>query len=383
VVKLNNQKIKVMRIIARMNIGGPAIQISGLYRNLDPEFFEHLLYTGYCAPDEVDYLESRATDVKANRVPGLGRKIDFLSDFKAFLYLRKEIKNQKPDIIHTHTAKAGLIGRIAYLSVTHKAKVVHTFHGHILTGYYGKTLTKAIVLMERLLGLCTSKIFSVGQVVLDDLVKEGVAPKSKFILMPPGLELGPLVPKHEARAKFGLDVEGLMCGYIVRVTRVKRPDRFLDVVRNCRNSGTKLKFIVAGDGDLLSEIKEIAASENLPIVFLGMVPEIELVFSAVDMVVMTSDNEGMPLTLIQAGLAGLPSVTTDVGSSRHVVINGVSGFVTKTLDSREIAECLDTLVCQPDVRALMGEAGRKHCANSFGVSRLAQDHKREYLDLLS
>jgi glycosyltransferase involved in cell wall biosynthesis len=376
-------RFRVMRVIARMNIGGPAIQISGLYRHLDPATFDHRLYTGFCAVDEVDYINARATDISAHRVPTLGRSIGLTTDLKAFLYLRKEIKEFAPDIIHSHTAKAGVITRLAYLSVRHKSKIVHTFHGHILIGYYGKLITKLIILLETFLAYFTDKIFAVGEIVLNELLQVGIGNKSKYVLMPPGLELGRLESKDEARKRLNLSIDGLICGYIVRVTQVKRPDRFLDVVRRSVEEKLALTFVVAGDGDLLTAIRMAAEEENLPIVFLGMVSEIELVFSAIDMVVMTSDNEGMPLTLIQAGMAKLPSVTTDVGSSRHVVLHGQSGFVTENLDAIEITEGLKKLTSDGKLRESMGLAAFKHCNENFSVLRLAKDHTNEYLKLLN
>jgi glycosyltransferase involved in cell wall biosynthesis len=374
--------IRVMRVIARMNVGGPAIQLSGLCRNLDSEIFDQRLYTGYCSSDEVDYLQVRAKDIVVVRVPTLGRKLKALDDLKAINFLRSEINEFKPEIIHSHTAKAGLITRIAYLTVRHKATLVHTFHGHILKGYYGRAITKAIILMEKSLGFFTTRLFAVGQVVLDELVEAGVAPRSKFDLMPPGLGLGKLQAKSEAREILGLDHAALYCGYIVRVTQVKRPDRFLEVVRESQRLNLGLSFVVAGDGDLLNEIKSKAAAEQLPIVFLGMIAEIELVYAAIDMVVLTSDNEGMPLTLIQAGLARLPSVTTDVGSSKHVVLNGKSGYVTENLNAVEIAHYLSLLVEDQELRYAMGEVAFSHCNSSFSEKRLADDHKRIYLEIL-
>jgi glycosyltransferase involved in cell wall biosynthesis len=385
IMELNNSegssRIRVMRVIARMNIGGPAIQLSGISRNLNSEIFEHKLYTGYCAEDEVDYLDARAKDVTAIRVPSLGRKLSFMADLKAFVFLRNEIKSFRPHIVHTHTAKAGLITRLANITLGNRIVSVHTFHGHILKGYYGKTLTHLIILVERILAFFTSRIFVVGQIVLEELVEARVAKREKFLLMPPGLELGPLPSKIDARKTLGLSANGLMCGYIVRVTQVKRPDRFLEVVRESVKAGLDLTFVVAGDGDLLESTKIAAAKDALPVVFLGMVPNVELVFAAIDMVILTSDNEGMPLTLIQAGMAKLPSVTTDVGSARHVVLNGKSGVVVTNLDSKELYTGISLLFASRELRESMGSAAYEHCIERFSVNRLVKDHEREYLQL--
>jgi glycosyltransferase involved in cell wall biosynthesis len=375
--------IRVMRVIARMNIGGPAIQISGLYRHLDSKIFNHRIYTGECASDEVDYIEVRASDVFVHRVPGLGRRLGPIRDIKALLFLRSEIKTFLPHIIHSHTMKAGLLLRIAHMTVKHDAKVVHTFHGHILKGYYGNFKTSLIVLLERFLGRFTTRIFAVGEIVQTELIEAGIAKPDKFVVMPPGLELGALPDKNVARGKLNLPTDQILCGYIVRVTQVKRPDRFLDVVRNAVVNKLDMTFVVAGDGDQMDQIVSTATTEKLPIIFLGMIAQIELVFAAIDMVVMTSDNEGMPLTLIQAGMAMLPAVSTDVGSSRHIVLDGESGFITKTLEASEIYERLEQLFKSPELRSQMGQAAKMHCEKNFSVLRLAKDHENQYLSLLA
>ena len=222
--------IRVMRIIARMNVGGPAVQVSGLMRSFDTIDFDHRLYTGFCAADEADYVDTVATDVKAVRIDGFGRRVSMGSDIRAFATLVKEIRSFKPHIIHTHTAKAGFLGRIASVISLQPSIRVHTFHGHLLNGYFGPFKRALVVLAEKTLAIFTDQLLAVGDKVRQDLLHAGIGNSKKFGLMPPGLEIGALPDRNNSRELFGLPTEELQCAFIGRVTQIKRPDRFLDVV---------------------------------------------------------------------------------------------------------------------------------------------------------
>jgi hypothetical protein len=201
--------IRVIRIIARMNVGGPAVQVSGLMRGFNSNEFEHRLYTGFCAIDEADYLDSVATDIKAIRINGLGRRVSLLGDIRAFLSLVKAIREFKPNIIHTHTAKAGFLGRLASLVSLQKSVRVHTFHGHLLNGYFGTFKRALVVIAEKALAFATQQLLAVGNKVRQDLLEAGIGSKEKFGLMPPGLAVGNLPSKNDALTFFGLDNERL------------------------------------------------------------------------------------------------------------------------------------------------------------------------------
>ena len=382
VTNLPMPKIKVMRIIARMNVGGPAVQISGLMRHFDKNKFEQILVTGYCAEDESDYLETSATDVSATRIEGLGRSISLFGDLKALFKLVNLIRTFKPDIVHTHTAKAGVLGRIASILSGHKSIRIHTFHGHLLHGYFGKFKTLLVIYLERALALSTTKIFAVGSKVKDDLVNVKIAPKDKFIVMPPGLELRDMPTRQEALKSLGLDPSKIFCSFIGRITQIKRPDRFLSVVENSKKRNLNLHFIVAGAGDLLEETIANSKAKDLPITFLGWREDIETILSASDIVILTSDNEGMPLSLIQAGMAGKPVVTTNVGSVGEIVKDGVSGYITD-FNPDQLSNSLEKLSTDPDLRNSMGKAAVELTTTNFGVMRLVTDHQKIYQSLTS
>ncbi len=371
-----------MRIIARMNVGGPAVQVSGLMRGFNAVEFDHRLYTGFCAADEADYLKVVATDIKAVRIEGFGRRVNLGGDIRAFLSLVKEIRTFKPQIIHTHTAKAGFLGRIASIVSLQSSIRVHTFHGHLLNGYFGSFKRSLVVIAEETLAIFTQQLLAVGNKVRQDLLKEGIGSKEKFGLMPPGLSISALPAKSQSQESFGLSASRLQCAFIGRVTQIKRPDKFLDVVSEIKKRGLDLDFFMAGDGELLEICRKRITNEELPVTILGWQSNIEKVLSAADIVVLTSDNEGTPLSLIQAGMAGLPVVTTNVGSVPEIVLDGVTGFVT-SLEVQEIANALEKLVSDKVLRAKLGGAAQEFTLAHFGVQRLVHDHEELYKKLLT
>lgn len=366
-----------MRVIARMNVGGPAVQIAGLMRNIDSETFNQRLYTGYCAEGEADYLDLVATDVTSTRIRGFGRRMNLSQDIKAFVFLVKEIRSFKPHIVHTHTAKAGLLGRIASIISLHPSIRIHTFHGHLLNGYFSKNTTKIVVWVERFLAIFTHQLLAVGERVKLDLLEAGVGRPEKFGVMSPGLKLNHLYDKHVAKECFGLDVSSLHCAYIGRVTSIKRPDRFLDVVRELQSRETQIRFFMAGDGELLEACRLRVEAENLPVTILGWQANIEMILSAADMVVLTSDNEGTPLSLIQAGMAGLPVVASDVGSVSEVIVSGKTGIVT-TVQVEKLADAIEMLTVNKSLRQEMGIQGRNFTMGRFSLERLVNDHENLY-----
>ena len=374
--------IRVMRVIARMNVGGPAVQVSGLMRGFDAAAFDQRLYTGFCAADEADYLETAATEVQAIRIVGFGRRVSLGGDIKAFISLIREIRRFKPHVIHTHTAKAGFLGRIASVVSLQPSIRVHTFHGHLLNGYFGAFKRSLVIIAEQVLAMFTHQLLAVGDKVRQDFLAVGIGNTEKFGLMPPGLEIGKLPNNKESQEFFRISTTTLQCAFIGRVTQIKRPDRFLDVVTEIKKRGVEIEFFMAGDGELLDTCRERIARENLPVQVLGWQSNIEKVLVATDIVVLTSDNEGTPLSLIQAGMAGLPVVTTRVGSVPEVVLDGTTGIITG-LGVQEIADALEKLTNSSDLRRQMGAAAKEFTLANFGVKRLIHDHEELYKKLLT
>jgi glycosyltransferase involved in cell wall biosynthesis len=332
--------------------------------------------------DEADYLDTVAIDVSAIRIEGFGRRVSLGGDVKVLLSLIKEIRNFKPHVIHTHTAKAGFLGRIASILSLHPSIRVHTFHGHLLNGYFGSFKRILVVLAEKILAIFTHQLLAVGDKVRQDLLAVGVGKSEKFGLMPPGLEIGKIPNKKDSQEFYGLSQQAIQCAFIGRITQIKRPDRFLDAVSEIKRRGVPIEFLMAGDGELLQNCRERIAHEDLRVKVLGWQSNIEQVLSAADVVVLTSDNEGTPLSLIQAGMAGLPVVTTRVGSVPEVVLEGVTGIIT-SLDVQEIAGALEKLASSKDLRARLGAAAQEFTLANFGVKRLVNDHEVLYKKLIA
>jgi glycosyltransferase involved in cell wall biosynthesis len=371
-----------MRIIARMNVGGPAVQVSGLMRGINSADFDHRLFTGFCSADEADYLDTVAQDIGAVRIEGFGRRVNLGEDLKAFMSLVKEIRRFKPQIIHTHTAKAGFLGRIASIISLHPSIRIHTFHGHLLNGYFGSFKKILVIFAEKILAIFTHRLLAVGDKVRQDLLAVGVGKAEKFGLMPPGLEIGKLPNKKDSQEFYGLSQQATQCAFIGRVTQIKRPDRFLDVVSEIKRRGVPIEFFMAGDGELLQNCRERITREDLPVKILGWQSNIEQILSAADVVILTSDNEGTPLSLIQAGMAGLPVVATGVGSVPEVVLRGITGIITN-LDMQEIADALEKLTKSAELRAQMGASAQEFTLANFGVKRLVNDHEVLYKKLIA
>ena len=373
----SSKPVKVMQIIARMNVGGPAILVADLVRNLDPQRFSSVLVTGYCDENESDYLDEVAEDVAAIRIPGLGRSVSPLKDLTAFFLLIKEIRKFKPDVIHTHTAKAGVLGRLAGLIARPQAKRVHTFHGHLLHGYFGSSKTRLVILLERFLGLITYKFVAIGKIVKSDLVQVGIAQDSKFVVIYPGLRALDKIPQEDARSDLDLDLNKKYLVFVGRLTTIKRPERLIDLARFLKSNHPDCWLLIAGAGELLETLSAQAQKEKLPVTFLGWRKDIGMILSASDIAVLCSDNEGIPLTLIQASQASLPIVSTDVGSVSDIVINGTTGLLTE-VSSKGLIKGVSALLDDPALGKRFGIAGQERTREFFSSDAMIERHEGLY-----
>jgi glycosyltransferase involved in cell wall biosynthesis len=373
--------VKVMQIIARMNVGGPAVLVADLMRNLDYQKFSTVLVTGYCDENESDYLDEVAQDVAAVRISGLGRSVSLLKDLGAFFMLIKEIRKFKPDVIHTHTAKAGVLGRLAGLIAGPKAKRVHTFHGHLLHGYFSRSKTRIVILFEKLLGLITYRFIAIGNVVKNDLVRAGIARDSKFEVIYPGLQDLDEYPQVDAQKVLGLDQDKKYLVFVGRLTTIKRPERLIDLARSLKDKHPECWLLIAGAGELLEALSAQAEKEELPITFLGWRKDIGMILSASDIAVLCSDNEGIPLTLIQASQAGLPIVSTDVGSVSDIVVNGHTGLLTD-VSSKGFIKGVLSLLDDPSLGQRFGKAAQERAREFFSSRTMVEHHERLYLQSL-
>jgi len=369
--------IRVMHVIARMNVGGPAVLVADLMRNVNAVDFHSTLVTGYCDENESDYLDEVATDIKATRIPGFGRSISASKDLKALFLIIREIRSFKPDVIHTHTAKAGVLGRIAAIISYPRAKRVHTFHGHLLHGYFDSRKVKLVVLLEKMLGVFTYKLIAIGNVVKRDLLDAGIGNENKFEVIYPGLQDLDLYPRIEAKERLGLDLTKNYIVFVGRLTQIKRPDRLIELARHIAHEYFSAHLLIAGAGEMLEDLKTLAMDESLPITFLGWRNDIGQILSASELAVLCSDNEGIPLTLIQASQAGLPIVSTRVGSVSDIVVDGETGLLVE-VSSKGLIEGVSKLLSNPELGIALGKSGRKRAKELFSSQAMVDQHQRLY-----
>ena len=378
----NQRSLRVMHVIARMNIGGPAVLVADLMRSIDSNKFNQVLVTGYCDENESDYLDEGATDIKAVRIVGLGRSVSVIKDLFAFTGLIREIKRFDPDVIHTHTAKAGVLGRIAGLIAKPSAQRVHTYHGHLLHGYFGAGKTRVVITIEKFLSWISHGLISIGTSVMKDLLKVGIGTEDKFHVIFPGLQNLDVISKSQAQTELGLDPKKLYVVFVGRLTQIKRPDRLIDIAVELKKDFPNVHLLVAGAGELFDVTKSEAESQALPMTFYGWRNDIARILRASDIAILSSDNEGIPLTLIQAAQAALPIVSTDVGSVSDIVKNGISGILV-SCSSSQLAKGLKELIEDQGLRDSYGLAGKKRANEYFSSQSMVAAHEQLYLDLLS
>jgi glycosyltransferase involved in cell wall biosynthesis len=378
-MKTANGPIKVAHIVTRMNTGGVAVLIAEIFKGYDQSVFNFTLITGACQGGEEDYLQAHGLKLNEIEVSDMSRSLNPLKDLTAFFSIIRTLNRLKPDIVHTHTSKAGLLGRIAAKTACPKAKVVHTYHGHLLQGYFSKLTTKLVVLTEKYLARISDVLVSMGNHVKKELLAAGVGHESQYEVLLPGVAASDaIVSSPEVSAFKSKHADELICTFVGRLSMIKRCDRIVELAKMAELQDQSIHFLIIGDGELRSELE--INSNNLPISFLGWQSNSAQWLAISDIAILLSDNEAVPLAMIEAGLAGLPVVATNVGSMSDVVIDGVNGFLTSTKVD-EIGAALLMLAQRPELRLEMGAAGRSRARSRFSTQAMISAHQDIYSQL--
>ncbi|WP_327588924.1 glycosyltransferase [Nonomuraea sp. NBC_00507] len=377
----SDSPIRIMEIIARLNVGGPATQVTGLCERLNQAVFDHRLYTGHVEADERDHLDLKASTVRVRRVAGLGRAVKPLDDYRALSELMAAMREFRPHVVHTRTAKAGALGRLASLLSGVGAARVHVFHGHLLHGYFSPVKRALYVRSERFLASRSDRLVTVGSRVRDDLLEAGIGRPEQYVVIRPGVRLGPVPDRATARLALGLLPDAPVVAYVGRLTHIKRPDRFVMAARAVLQRVPDCHFVICGGGELQEQVERSVQSMRQSFHLLGWRKDVETVYAAADVVLLTSDNEGTPLTLIEAGMVGTPSVSTRVGSVAEIVKDGETGLLASN-DVGELAEKTARLLTDPMLARRLGEAARDWTNASFSVERLVADTEALYRSLV-
>jgi glycosyltransferase involved in cell wall biosynthesis len=348
-----------------MNVGGTARYVGKLVEKIP----NSKLATGYVQGSEIE--DACAQELEVLRIQHMGRRISPLNDFRAWVELRKVIKEVKPLIVHTHTFKAGLIARL--VGGTHKR--VHTFHGHLFDDQSFSFIEKKMIrLAERYLARRTNLLISVGKKVGDELRAQGIGTNQNWLSIPPGVEALPTIEGFQARKALGLNSDSLLIGWMARMTEVKNPTLLLEVARHL----PEFNFVMAGGGNMLEEIRE-AAPKNVQVIGWA---DAAAFWSAVDCAISTSDNEGMPISLIEAQLAGVPVIATNVGSTDEVVENGVTGILS-TKDALGLISAIRKVTSDVALFESMKNASKERARKEFTPLKMLTSHTKVYLKLLT
>jgi glycosyltransferase involved in cell wall biosynthesis len=386
-------RVRILRVIARLNVGGPALHVAYLTAGLRSRGYDTTLVAGSLARGEDSMaFVADARDVQIIRIDELGREISLFRDLVATVRLARLIRRERPDILHTHTAKAGTVGRVAALLAGGRRPpiVVHTFHGHVLRGYFGPLRTWFFRQLERWLARHTTALIAVSPQVRDDLVALGVAPAERFVVVRLGVELGERVTgeqdgRTESRRYLGIGPERFAVGWIGRMTPVKRTDDVLVAFKQLRETGVDAVLCLVGDGPDRPQLEQRAHELGVirDTLFLGYQEDVAPFYAAFDALILPSSNEGTPVSAIEALAAGRPVVATRVGGVPDVVQDGEDGFLVEPGATDDLAERLARLAREPELRERMGRAGRDRVLPRYAVERLVDDVDRLYRSLLA
>lgn len=435
------EKIRILRIFSRLNIGGPSIHVILLTAGLNDARFESILVKGSEDIHEGNMLYlAKEKGVDPIVIPEMGREISLLDDLRAFFKLYRLIKEKKPNIVDTHTAKAGVLGRGAailynfftsYKLKTKKlkfsrklrlnpqspndnypVKLIHTFHGHIFDRYFNPFKTNLFLWIERFLGLFTNKIVTVSEKQREEILGFGIGNNEKVISIPLGLELERFLDIDrdvgQLRKELGVSPEIKLVGIVARLVPIKNHRMFINAAAEVKvkNEKLKVKFLIVGDGESRRELEDYVKEKGLEedLIFLGFRRDLERIYADMDMVALTSLNEGSPVALIEALAAGRPVVSTDVGgvsdllgSVPYAVRDGGHGLSGKGQRYR-MAECgilvepgdvtgfamaMEELLKNEELRKEMGKEGRKRAYPQYDISRLIEDMEQVYEEVVN
>ena len=367
-------KVIVLQVIARMNIGGTSKYLLKLHKELETIGISSPIATGFVQEGEIEDPDLKK--IKPIRIKYLGRKISPLNDLKAMIELRKVILQVRPDIIHTHTFKAGFITRIQQNTIEQKLgkkiKFIHTFHGHLFDDPQFKGFKALVIsLIERYLSRRSDQLMTVGENVKRDLESRGIKGKGRTISIPPAVIPLKLLSKESAlRKNRAQDRKRIRVLWMARVTGVKGPHKVIAIAQSL----PEIDFYMAGGGDLLQEIKA-NAPKNLKI--LGW-QDAKNVLPIADIFLSTSKNEGIPIAMIEAQLAGIPIVATDVGSVSEVVINNKTGILCDRSE-KQLIEGVKKLATDKKLRSTFSKNAKFMALKNFSTTKFIKAHRDIYL----
>jgi len=390
-------KHRVARVITRLNIGGPSIQAARLTSALSDHGYATRLFHGRLGAGEGDmsYLLDGSADVVF--VPTLSRPVSPLNDLRALVRLYRELRRYQPHLVHTHMAKAGLLGRLAATAYNltrgsaPRARIVHTYHGHVLEGYFGAATTAMIVTFERLLARTSDAIIAISPQIRRDLL-DGfhIGRDEQYRLVPLGFDLKSFADtgdqaRVDARRALDLPAGVPVITTVGRLTAIKQHRLFLDTVKQVALKHPALVALIVGDGELRTDLEAYAGAIGMAerVRFLGWRRDLATVYGATDVFLLTSRNEGTPVALIEAMATAVPGVSTNVGGVKDVINSPRVGLLAADGDVAGLATAVIQLLDNAGERSAMGAAARTAVLGRYGFDRLVGEIAQLYGDLLA
>ncbi len=382
------QKIKVLRIITRLSVGGSSIHVILLTAHLDKTKFQSILVKGSEGQNEGN-LKDLVNRKKINPVfiPELRRKLSLRDDLLSFWKLYRLISREKPHIVHTHSAKAGTLGRLA-ARLAGVPFIVHTYHGHLFRGYFSTAVTKLIVLVERFLSLLSTKIIAVTQSQKEELLQYKITPSHKLVTIPLGLELDSFLKlqkeRGRLRAELGLSSEDLLIGSIARLVPVKGHSFLLRAAKRVVSSFPNAKFLIVGDGELREKLENLASRLGIKknVIFCGFRRDLPKIYADLDIVALTSLNEGLPVAVIEAMTSQTPVIAYEVGGVKDLIEPNVNGILLPCGEIDGLANSIIYLLKNPKERRKLGQKGQEKVYPKLHYKRLVQDFEKFYSELM-
>lgn len=385
-----SEPIKILRLIARLNVGGPAIHVSLLTQKLSQPNYESTLVCGTIDPDEGDmqyYAEERG--VHPIVIPELGRSLHPVRDLVTIFRVYRLMRRLKPDIVHTHTAKAGFVGRIAAW-LAGVPVIVHTFHGHVFHGYFSPLLTRVFLLLERFTARISTAVITLSEDLRRDLAETyRITRKGKITVLPLGLDLDGFaaMPRRAGnfRQQIGVPESAPLIGIVGRLVPVKNHALFLEAAARLHVSRPDARFAIIGDGELRADLEAQVDALGLRevVTFTGWLRDLAPVYSDLDVLVISSVNEGTPVSVIEALSSGCPVVATAVGGLRDLLENGALGTLVADGDPAALSTAIDTVIADPAAHLAIADQARSRMLERYGIDRLVQDLDELYRALLA
>jgi glycosyltransferase involved in cell wall biosynthesis len=387
--------IPVVRIITRLNIGGPSIQATRL-SEIDRDGFRTTLLHGRLGDGEGDMSYLIAPGARAIYVDTLCRPLSPLDDLRAWLRILRELRAARPEIVHTHMAKAGMLGRLAAscYNLTRgsapRARIIHTYHGHVLEGYFSPVMTRIFIGVERLLARLSDTIVAISPAIEGELRDNfRIGRRDQYRVIPLGFDLAPFAAINDAtraraRQDLHLPADADVVCTVGRLTAIKQHRLFLETIAATARSRPKLIALIAGDGELRSDLERYAGDLGIAdrVRFLGWRRDLGTIYAAADVFLLTSRNEGTPVALIEAMASGIPGVSTDVGGVKDVIVTPDSGTRVPDGDVDALAAGVVRYLTDPALRRDTGRHARNGVLDRYSLDRLVADIVALYRKLL-